>query len=68
MLQPSFLTLLASRCCSKGSFKLAFTTLCRAARFRMPVIAASGAFSPVPGVTLPIPAFPGGNALRNVFF
>jgi long-chain fatty acid transport protein len=34
----------------------------------VPVITASGAFSPVPGVTLPIPAFPAGNALRNVFF
>jgi hypothetical protein len=34
----------------------------------VPVITASGAFSPLPGVTLPIPAFPAGNALRNVFF
>jgi long-chain fatty acid transport protein len=34
----------------------------------VPVITASGTFSPVPGVTLPIPAFPAGNALRNVFF
>src|SRR5258708_30944033 len=35
MPQPSFLTLLASHYCSKGSFKPAFTMLCRAARFRM---------------------------------
>src|SRR6266403_1930975 len=34
----------------------------------VPVITASEAFSPLPGVTLPIPAFPAGNALRNVFF
>jgi long-chain fatty acid transport protein len=34
----------------------------------VPVIAASGAFSPIPGVTLPIPTFPAGNALQNVFF
>jgi len=34
----------------------------------VPVITASGVFSPLPGVTLPIPAFPAGNALRNVFF
>jgi long-chain fatty acid transport protein len=34
----------------------------------VPVITASGAFSPLPGVTLPIPSFPAGNALRNVFF
>ncbi len=34
----------------------------------VPVIAASGAFTPIPGVTLPIPTFPAGNALRSVFF
>jgi long-chain fatty acid transport protein len=34
----------------------------------VPVITASGTFSPAPGVTLPIPAFPAGNAFRNLFF
>jgi long-chain fatty acid transport protein len=39
------------------------------AEFRgVPVITASGAFSPIPGVSLPIPAFPAGSALQNVFF
>jgi long-chain fatty acid transport protein len=34
----------------------------------VPAISASGVFSPLPGVTLPIPAFPAGNALQNTFF
>jgi long-chain fatty acid transport protein len=32
-----------------------------------PVITASGVFSPVPGVSLPIPAFPAGDAFRSIF-
>jgi long-chain fatty acid transport protein len=44
-------------------------TIRGSAQFRgVPVITASGAFSPVPGVTLPIPAFPAGNAFRDLFF
>jgi long-chain fatty acid transport protein len=34
----------------------------------VPAISASGVFSPLPGVALPIPVFPAGNALQNTFF
>jgi long-chain fatty acid transport protein len=44
-------------------------TIRGSAEFRgVPAITASGTFSPIPGVTLPIPAFPAGSALQNVFF
>ena len=34
----------------------------------VPVITAPGTLSPIPGVTVPVPAFPAENALHNVFF